>query len=453
MGRTLLKTRSDIITDLINTVVARTSLTDVNDASAIKNLLMAVGDEIFTVYGQFTNLASLFDFQTAEGEDLDERAKEILGGTLIRNGAARAVGTLTFGRAVAGVLVNIPSGTVATTADGLQFRTTVAGTIGAADLDSLPISATAVTAGSAGNVAVATITALSTKPPGVQTVTNTANFSGGADRETDAAFRARIEDFVQSLARCTVDGIESAVLGVTDTGSGKTVQFVHVYEPPVNPGTAIVFIDDGAGTAATSASVVGETLINPALGGEEFLYTDNKPLLDDLDGTFTLTIDGVAQTLGIDYYVNWASGRVFFTTPLLVGVNVEVSYQYYTDLIAEAQRVVDGDPADRVNYPGYRAAGVDVRVLSPSIRTIIVTAVLTVLEGFDEATVVANVESNIIDYINNLGISGDVIRAEIIERTMATPGVYNVNLTTPALDITINDDELPRTSSAEVTVS
>ena len=161
----------------------------------------------------------------------------------------------------------------------------------------------------------------------------------------------------------------------------------------------------------------------------------------------------MAQTLGVDYYVNWASGRVFFTSPLVVGDNVVVSYQYYTDLIAEVQRVVDGDPADRVNYPGYRAAGVDVRVLSPGIETIFVTAVLTVLEGFDEATVVAAVESNIIDYINNLGISGDVIRAEIIERIMATPGVYNVNLTTPTGDTTIDDDELPRTSSTEVTVS
>tara|TARA_X000001388_G_scaffold20926_2_gene13861 strand:+ start:2971 stop:4332 length:1362 start_codon:yes stop_codon:yes gene_type:complete len=453
MGRTLLKTRSDIITDLINAVVARTSLSDVNDASIIKHLLTSVGNEVFSVYGQFTNLAALFDFQTAAGEDLDERAKEILGGTLLRNGAARAVGTLTFGRAVAGILVNIPSGTVATTADGLQFRTTAAGTIGAADLTSSAIATTAVAAGSAGNVGVSTITALSTKPPGVQTVTNTVKFASGTDRETDAAFRARIENFVQSLARCTVDGIEGVALGTVDAASGKSVQFVHVFEPPTNPGTATVFIDDGAGTAESTVSVASETIINPALGGEEFLYTDKKPLVDNLDGTFTLTINGVLKTLGTDYYVNWASGRIYFTTPLVVGDNVVVSYQYYTGLIAEVQRVVDGDPTDRVTYPGYRAAGVDVRVLTPLIETIVVAATLTVLEGFDKATVSTNVQTNIIDYINTLGISGDVIRNEIIERIMSTPGVYNVNLVAPVSDVTINDNQLPRTATTSVTVS
>ncbi len=137
----------------------------------------------------------------------------------------------------------------------------------------------------------------------------------------------------------------------------------------------------------------------------------------------------------------------------MVGDNVVVSYQYYTGLIAEVQRVVDGDPTDRVTYPGYRAAGVDVRVLTPLIETIVVAATLTVLEGFDKATVSTNVQTNIIDYINTLGISGDVIRNEIIERIMSTPGVYNVNLVAPVSDVTINDNQLPRTATTSVTVS
>jgi phage-related baseplate assembly protein len=132
---------------------------------------------------------------------------------------------------------------------------------------------------------------------------------------------------------------------------------------------------------------------------------------------------------------------------------VTLTYKYYTGLVAEAQLVVDGDPADRVTYPGYRAAGVDVRVLTPDIVTIVVTATLTILDGYDLTTVAASVESNIISYINELGISGDVVRNEVIERIMTTPGVYNVNLVAPALDIIVDDDEIPRTSTVEVTVS
>ena len=454
MSRVLLKSRSDIVDDLINAVVARTPLSDVNDASVMRRILLAVADEIFTVYGQFTNLAALFDFQKAEGADLDERAKEILGGTLTRTGSARAVGSLTFTRQTTGTVVSIPSGTICATQDGVQFETTAVGSILSAATSSGPIAARAINTGLEGNVSAGTVVVLVNKPIGVNTVSNTANFSGGAAVESDEDFRARIQNFVQSLARCTVDGIEGALFGVEDTTSGKKVRYVHVFEPVTNPGTAVAYIDDGANTAASTTSVTGETVIAAALGGEEFLYTDNKPLLDNLqDSSFEVRKNGTALVLGTDYYVNWASGRIYFTTPLSVGDAITADYQYYTGLVALAQKVVDGDPADRVNFPGYRAAGVDVRVLTPTAVNQPVTANIALLEGFNRTTVLAQAQSNVVAYINALGISGDVIRAEIIERIMATPGVYNVNVTQPAADVVINDDQLVRTTTTQVSIT
>ena len=463
MSRVLLKTRNDIIDDLINAVVARTPLTDVNEAAIMRHLITAVGTEIYHVYGQFTNLASLFDIQKAGGNDLDERAKEFLGGTITRTGSLRATGTLTFSRGSAGVGVTIPVGTLCVNELGVEYETTVLGTMGAADLTSGPVSARAVVAGSNGNVAatirdssgnvLSGITRFTNKPPGVNAVENGV-FSGGRDRESDAEFRARIETFVQSLPRSTVSSIESALFGLTDTGSGKVVRHVHVFEPTTSPGTATVFIDDGANTAATTASVTGETILASAAGGEEFLYTDNKPLLDNLqDASFEVRKNGIALVLGTDYYINWASGRIFFTTPLISSDSITADYKYYTGLVALAQLVVDGDPANRATYPGYRAAGVNVRVITPTAVNQVVTANLAIAEGYDRTTVVAQAQAAVVDYINSLGISGDVIRSEIIARIKTTPGVYNVNVTQPTSDVTINDDELVRTNASQVTIT
>jgi uncharacterized phage protein gp47/JayE len=468
MSRVLLKSRSDIIRDLINSTVARTNLTDVNEAAILRHLLTAVGSEIFSVYGQFTNLASLFDFQTAEGDDLDERAKEILGGTLTRNAASRATGSLTFSRQTVGTVVNIPAGTICSDENGVQFTTTAVGTITIAALTSGPVQAKAVNLGSSGNIAAATSDTgvksfASTKPPGVNAVTNDI-FAGGLDRESDNDFRARIENFIQSLPRSTVQSLESIVLGITNASSGKRVTSSHVYEPPTNPGTATLYIDDGSGTlGAEITSVVFTGLEMPngtalATGGEEFLTLPNYPLLDNVQSSIVITSNQRgALTVGTNVYVNWASGRMFFNPPLSADETITVSnYEYYSGLIKDVQLVVDGDPSNRATYPGYRAAGVDVRVLSPQVQTITIAANLTVLPGYSGTTVASAVQTEVVSYINNLGISGDVVRHEVVERVMAVPGVYNTTLLVNSTEdsiIYINDDQIARTTSGNVTIT
>ena len=47
---------------------------------------------------------------------------------------------------------------------------------------------------------------------------------------------------------------------------------------------------------------------------------------------------------------------------LRAGATVRATYAHYTGLIAEVQRVVSGDPDERLRYPGWKAAGTRVRV-------------------------------------------------------------------------------------------
>ena len=562
MPKLQIKTKQEVQRDIINAVVARTSLSDVTDSSTLKHFITAVSTEVAEVYFQFTRIAELFDFRKAAGLDLDERAKEILGGTVERFEARRSVGQLEFTRAVATASpVTIPAGTIVETADGFAVETTEDGTIAAGATGSVPfVDARASEVGEVGNIGVDTAKVFRTKPAGVSTVTNPASFGQGRDRESDDSFRSRILDLIATLPRCTPEALTFIVLGVEDpAGSGKTIVFSHTFEDASAPGTAVVYVDDGTGnvadylrrrsaaalvapgatslsalvgttqtltlagafpaTAAERAELLGGYIAitkatNPtennglfpvlsvpdadtitytnaggiaegagalfavgepltlglngpptdsAVGGEEFLDHNDFPMVAGTDLLYLvrgnavtlLTRDTVA---GGDYDVRLSNGRTFFSGtagPLQTGDRIISGYQYFTGVVAEAQKVIDGDIDDRLNYPGWRAAGVDVRVLPPTPQQQAVIARLTVLEGFERTTVVADAETAISDYINNLGISGDVIYHELVERVMGVDGVYDLTLKLNGTEAnrTIDDHELARITALNIDVA
>lgn len=215
---------------------------------------------------------------------------------------------------------------------------------------------------------------------------------------------------------------------------------------------------------ASAGWAISEVVISSALGGEEFLYTDKFPIKSEVAVTVTkdpLVGPDVVLTLGSNYWMNAAVGRLYFAPALAAGDKISIAgntstptgYTYFTGLLAAAQKVIDGDENDRDNYPGYRAAGTIIRCLSPTVVSITVGATLSFLAGYTTSTVITNVENAILDYINNLGISGDVIRNEIIERIMSVEGTLDCVLTTPVTNTTILDDEIARATTASVTVS
>lgn len=465
-----------ILQNIINRVVARTNLSDLTDSSALKQVIAAFAREIDEVYFQLTRLTDLFSIDRAAGDDLDERAKDIQPGTLTRLGARRSIGTIVFSRTLStGGTIVIPTGTKVKTSDGLVFATTQQAQIEDTSVeqiaghgvgrDSNVVSATADAAGEDGNVAQNTIIKFVSKPSGVSEVTNPGAFTGGRDEEDDDAFRARLKAFISALARSTVQALEFIAVGVENpTVSGQQVLFSHVFEDPVDRGNVILYIDDGAGTAVTTATATNEDVTlglagpppDSAVGGEEFLQLDNYPIFE---GTAPVLVSSTRGTLtagtatGGEYDINPASGRIYFDPPLVTAETIDATYTYYTGLIAEVQRVIDGDVNDRTNYPGYRAGGVLVRVQAPTVINQNVTAVLTVLDGYERAAVVTTAEDEVSRYINNLGISGDVIRNELIERIMSVPGVFDVALTFPTVNQPILDNEVARILDVDINIS
>ena len=142
-----------------------------------------------------------------------------------------------------------------------------------------------------------------------------------------------------------------------------------------------------------------------------------------------------------------------FPTGLTAADVIEADYTNYTGLIAEAQKIIDGDAGDRSNYPGYRAAGVLVRVLPPTIRYQTATVNITVLAGFSQVAVAAELTNAISSYINGLGIGDDVILNEMRERCMAVPGMYDLSFSAPTGNQVVLDYQLARILDAAITIS
>lgn len=470
-----IRREDEILRRMIATFVQRAGATDLNDSALVKHALVAAARELSEIYYQQILQRDTFDIDTATGIDLDERAKEIKPSILQRRGARRAIGRLIFSRASNDLsTLLIPAGATARTAEGILVRSAAEATISAASAeqitghgvgrDSEPVYAVAVTEGEDGNIAVSTATALVQKPAGVTAVTNPVSFVLGRDIESDDEFKERIRNFVSSLSRCTPDAIKFGILGLTDPDSTKAVEFAHVFEDPVARGNVTVYIDDGSGTAEETEVISNEDVTfglagppaDSAVGGEEYLYLDNiaiKKTATLPDPTFSLT----SSTRGAlvedtTYYVNPADGKIYFVPALVNTETIEADYTRYTGLIRYIQRVIDGDSQDRLNFPGLRAAGVRVLVKTPVVVVVPVHAVLLVEEGFNRADVIAEAQTRVLSYINTRGISGDIIRNELIETIMGVPGVTDLTLTSPTGNVTILDNEIARNLAGDVDI-
>lgn len=222
----------------------------------------------------------------------------------------------------------------------------------------------------------------------------------------------------------------------------------------LNPGS--LSIPTGSTTSRKNPEVVTEGLGggngDAAVGGETDLYLNNIPVKDTVIKYIVSSTRGVLIE-NTDYIYNQADGHAVFLVALSADEYIFAMYTYYVGLIALGQLIVDGDPTDRTTYPGLRAAGVRVIVQTPTVLIQNIVAIVAILEGYDNTSVESDVVETIKEYINGLSISGDVLRAELIKRIMSVTGVYNVELTTPSVDVVILDDQMARTTDVNISIN
>lgn len=457
------RNRTQILRDMIARVVARSPLTGLSENSATLQVLAAAAAEDAEQYFQMARLRDLFAIDRATGSDLDERAAEVLPGTLTRLQPLGATTTVEFSRPGTTGTIPIPAGTVVAAEDAegdIRYRTTASGSILNGSSVSALIPVSALTRGTRGNVAAGEINKLISRIAGITGVTNPTALSNGRDRESDEDFRARLKAFVQALSRGTVTALESFAANVI-LSDGRRVLFSNVVEPPTPDGTITLYIDDGTGQTDEFTDVfVGadDTIESAATGGEREVFSSLKPIRDFIE----FRVNAVLQTEGVDFTLNRALGKFVlstssFPTGLAPGDVVTARYRAYSGLIAQTQRVIDGDPANPLAFPGVRAAGVLVFVLPAQAVFQTLDGVITVQDGFDSTTVAFRVREAIQGYINSLNIGEPVIVAEIIERAMGVTGMFNFRIndlsgSTPATDQIILDTQVARITSGDITL-
>lgn len=187
---------------------------------------------------------------------------------------------------------------------------------------------------------------------------------------------------------------------------------------------------DAVSIGAEPGSTFFKTKKYPVARNSQRLWVDNGSGL-------------VLKTRGVDYLFNLGNGEIQFFSGLANGANVVMHYTYYTGLIFQVQKVINGDSADPVNFPGVEAAGIQVIVQTPVIRRITVQISLTAKPGFNEDDLRTLVQEAVENYISSLGIGDNVILASIIQVAMNINGVFDVIPVEPTGDIVVLENELP----------
>ncbi len=462
---------------MVSRSVSRSRLVGLTRNSSVFHVLAAAANEDAELYFQLARMRDLFSIDKATGSDLDARAREIQPDFISRRPELSASGDVVLSRPGTAGTIIIPTGSIYAAADSdgqIKFRTTSPTSIAAGFTAAPAVNVVALEPGTRANVAAGAINQIVSRIPGVTTVTNALQFDNGRSRESDASFRARLKGFVQALSRGTPTALETFAKAVI-LADGRRVLFAHIREPVIPDGTTQLFVDDGTGSIEEFSSefiASPDTIVTSAAGGEVTAFTTQRPIRDD--GSFMLEVDSltdapssgtgfVVLTEGTDYVVNRATGQIELLSSgavpsLLVGYGLRASYRFYTGLIQEVQRVMDGDPSTPLTRPGVRPAGVVVFVVPPVVLFQSVTASISVLSDFDPTLVSAEVASAIQTYINGLDIGQDVILSQIIEVAMAVDGMLDFTVTiltggSPPVNQVILENQVARIAAASITLT
>lgn len=230
--------------------------------------------------------------------------------------AAPASGQVTFSSNAFQSQRIIPVGALVATFDGSQVYKINADTTNSAynatiipgggfvipvGQQTLNVTATALTAGTAANVNANTITLIRSPIVGVDTVTNPAPLTTGMDQESDAALKVRFALFIASLSKATEGAIGFAITSIQ-----QGLQYaIHESVDPngaTDYGSVVVYVDDGSGFP--SATLVQEA--STAVSAVRAAGTRPQVLgATALDVNITMTIK-----VAVGYNVQTVTGSV-----------------------------------------------------------------------------------------------------------------------------------------------
>ena len=149
----------------------------------------------------------------------------------------------------------------------IQFKVRTAAIIldGETQVEGVQISAQ--TPGASGNVPRGAIREFASPPFSGATVSNPLPFTTGSDNETDDQLRVRIKRAIASKGLGTAKAVKAAAIGASPSDEQATVVSDEIVS---DSNGATLYIDDNNGYEAKTAGVGLESIVDSALGGEQY---------------------------------------------------------------------------------------------------------------------------------------------------------------------------------------
>jgi len=270
-------------------------LIDLSVGSVLRALLEACAAVALWMQWLILQVLSMTRASTSTGPDLDSWMADF---SLTRLPGAKAVGFVTFSRYTVGIAATIPVGQSVSTSDGSQSFTVVESTNNPAwngsngyslgvSVASVTVPVQALVAGTAGNVQPNAIELVATAIPGIDTVTNAQALVGGVDPESDDAFRARFQLYINSRSLATGGAINFAIASLQQ-GLRYTVLENVDTQGNAQPGHFCAIVDDGTGNPPNGliASASGAIEAVRPIGAT---YSVTGPLVVDVSVAMTVT--------------------------------------------------------------------------------------------------------------------------------------------------------------------
>jgi uncharacterized phage protein gp47/JayE len=110
------------------------------------------------------------------------------------------------------------------------------------------------------------------------------------------------------------------------------------------------------------------------------------------------------------------------------------SYEYNTGLIAEANRIIYGDPRDPSTYPGVGAAGAEIFVREPLTRKIQVAIDIRINTGIPFSYASEQVRTSVSSVVNSNPVGHPIAISAIVAAVNSIPGVRAVSISSPQYD-------------------
>lgn len=440
------RTKQEIHEQLVARLVALSELSDVSEGGVASTMLGTVAEEIEFVEHRLKAIRDAYSLDGADGIDLDERVADLPPPGLRRlEPAAASSAAMTLTRGTTTGTLDVTAGALYASTDDpdLLYRQTEDITFGVGeavyppDVLTPPIRVTCVTRGTEGNAPSGTVTRIIDAPDDVIAATNTQPITGGLNRETDAELRLRAKDYLSSLARAQPGALVTLAKSFVSS-EGVRVLHAFIYEDAEVPGYSELVVDDGSGmTGYTAAGVtVGGTV--PDSGQERVFHSspavapitlsqikvNGTPLSTSAPGTEIVSIEerGVVHIL--------TAGT------LSPGDTWEVSgYSVYTGPLRELQVLIEGDPNDPFNSPGYRAAGTRVKVTPPLLQLVNFSINLLVETGAVVADVVEAIQDETVAFLRTLAPGEPLFLPQLSCRLVQLDDVKSLDFVSPTATV------------------